>query len=547
MNPRTLSVFRFFSTLLLWAGCLLTATVGKAHGAVNSVPVEVRVDGSRPLQQIDGFGSSCVVGFEALERGYFDQVVPAGVAYRTTPGQREAILETAIRELGATHLRIWLWPPGIEPRNDNDDPRVMDWSAFRWKGASGEPQAKGEVENRANGIHEWGEFLTNALPLGLTHWILTPGDMPAWLHLRLNDPKDAERFEEYAEWAAAHLLYLKKNFGLEAPYWSLCNEPDNFGWKSAELWLPWVKATGARFRKEGLATKIMFPDFMDVHAAVPVTTAVLKDAEARGCIGALAYHHYRSSGDGPQPFLEVVSKPEAADAGKLFDKLTSGARAMAELGRKYNLPAWQTETAYYPRNVKSLSEWEIGRGRANEIYYELASGAAAVQGMCLFWPDGVDSRYDARSRHEGHHVLLNTDGAKLSRWEVSKDAGAVFAHYGRFVRPGDRRLHSECKDPMLRITAFASEKNHRYVAVAINNSKEAKTIRFQLSNLRWKPNYAGGLVTDATRTLAPQPIANVPDQELRYETQLPPLSLATFVWSETDPGRLSLPEGTPKQ
>jgi len=547
MTPRRLANFHFVVPLVFWAGGLLDVAVEKAHGATNSVAVEVRIDGSRQLQQIDGFGSSCVVGFEALERGAFDQVVPHEVSYRTTPEQRKAILETSIRELGATHLRLWLWPPGIEPRNDNDDPRVMNWEAFRWKGASGEPQAKNLVENRANGIHEWGEFLINALPLGLMHWILTPGDMPDWLHSRLNDSKDAERFEEYAEWAAAHLLYLKKNFGLEAPYWSLCNEPDVFGWKSAELWLPWVKATGARFRKEGLATKIMFPDFMDVHAAVPVTKAVLKDAEARAYIGALAYHHYRSSGDGPQPFLEVVSKPETADASQLFDKLTGGARAMAELGRKYNLPSWQTETAYYPRNVKDLTEWEIGRGRANEIYYELAAGASAVQGMCLFSPDAMDSRYGARTRSEGHHILLTTDGKQVVHWEVSKDTGAVFAHYARFVRPGDRRLHSECADPMLRITAFTSEKNQRYVAVAVNNAKEPKIIRFQLSNLLWKPSSAGGLVTDATRTLVPQQIASIPDKELSYETRVPSLSLATFVWAQTDPGRLNLPKSAPKR
>jgi len=403
-------------------------------------PVVIAIDAARPLQQIDGFGSSMVVGFEALERGAFDQVVPAGVAYRTTPGQRQAMLEMGIRELGATHLRLWLWPPGIEPQNDNDDPHLMYWSAFRWKGASGEPASKNMVENRANGIDEWGQFLKSALPLGLVNWIVTPGDVPAWLHRRLNDPKDANRFEEYAEWAAAHLLYLKKTYGLEAPYWSLCNEPDVFGWKSSEFWLPCVKATGARFRKEGLATKIMFPDFMDVHAAVPVTKAVLEDAEARGCIGALAYHHYRSSGDGPQPFLELADNPAQANGGPLFEKLTSGARAMAELGRKHGLPSWQTETAYYPRNVKGLAEWEIGRARANEIYYELISGAAAVQGMCLLSPDAVDQRYDARTRQEGHHILLTTDGARLTRWEVGKDAGAVFTHYGRFVRPGDRRI-----------------------------------------------------------------------------------------------------------
>lgn len=512
-----------------------------------AAPVAIRIDGARPLQQIDGFGASLVAGFEAFERGHFDDVVPAGVAYRMTTAQRQRILKTAIRELGATHLRLWLYPPGIEPRNDNDDPRVMDWKAFQWKGESGKPQAANMVENRGNGIHEWGEFLKSAASLGRVDWILTPGDFPAWLHRRLDDPQDADRFEECAEWAAAHLLYLKRTFGIEARYWSLCNEPDVFGWKSPAFYAAWVKATGARFRKEGLATKIMFPDFMDVYAAVPLTAEVLKDAEARRYIGALAYHHYRSSGDGPQPFLEAVSKPETADAGPLFEKLTGGARAMAELGRRYGLPSWQTETGYYPRNTKGLSEWEIGRGRANEIYYELTSGASAVQGMCLFWPDAVDVRYDTRTRSEGHHILLSTDGAKLTRWEVSKDAGAVFAHYGRFVRPGDRRLGAECDDTSLRLTAFVSAQSRRYVAVVVNNSKDEKSVRFSLDHPRWKPRYASGLVTDATRTLQPHPITAVAGASGRYETRLPALSLTTFVWSETAPPRLALPEGTPKR
>ena len=77
--------------------------------------------------------------------------------------------------------------------------------------------------------------------------------------------------------------------------------------------------------------------------------------------------------------------------------------------------------------------------------------------------------------------------------------------------------------------AFASEKNRRYVAVAINNSNEQRIIRFQLSDFLWKPGHAGGLVTDTTRTLESQLILAVPAAELRYEAQIPPLSVATFV------------------
>jgi hypothetical protein len=168
--------------------------------------VTVEIDPTVAYQRIDGFGASLVVGFEAFDRGHFDEAVPEGVSYKLTPRMREEILTTAVRELGASHSRLWLWPLGIETTNDNDDPQVMNWDAFTWKGQSGRPQSPNFLENRRNGIIEWGELLRKAVPLGLTNWIPTPGKLPDWLHSRINDPNDTARFDEYAEWAAAHLL-----------------------------------------------------------------------------------------------------------------------------------------------------------------------------------------------------------------------------------------------------------------------------------------------------------------------------------------------------
>ncbi|MGI8966257.1 MAG: hypothetical protein ACR2H1_09255 [Limisphaerales bacterium] len=165
--------------------------------------------------------------------------------------------------------------------------------------------------------------------------------------------------------------------------------------------------------------------------------------------------------------------------------------------------------------------------------------------MCLFWPDALDPRYDTRSRHEGHHILLSTDGAKLATWEVSKDAGAVFAHYGRFVRPGDHQIAMECGDSTLRASAFVSQKNRRYVAVIVNNSKDKKNVQFSFQHPQWKFRYVGGLVTDATRTLASQPIRRA--KKSVYQAELPSLSLTTFIWSETNPGPLQLPEKISKR
>ncbi len=499
----------------------------------------ITLDGAKELQTIDGFGASTFGGFELFERGGFDDAAPRGVTYHTTAEQRKELIAAAVRELGVTHARIWIWS-GVEPQNDNDDPDVIDWNAFTWEGRSGRPAGSDQLDSRMNGLKEWGEWLTQAIKLGLVNWIPTPGELPDWLLKRIKDKNDPRRFDEYAEWAAAQLLYLKKTFGLEAPYWSMFNEPDVRGWTSPDLWRPWLKATGERFRREGLKTKIMFPDFMNVHEAVKVTEAVLQDEQVRPFIGALAYHHYRSSGDGPQPFLKAVSSPQTADAGKLFERLTIGARQMAELGRKYNLPSWQTETAYYPKNIAGLSEWEIGRGRANEIYYELLSGASAVQGMLAIWIDAIDPRYNQSVRSEGHHIVMTTDGRNMSRWQITKDAGAVFAHYARFVRPGDRHIAAACDDPWLRVSAFVVPRLHGYVAVVINNASEPRNVRIRLNNARWQPAHAAGLLTDSTITLASHPITTTSDPAA-FTAILPALSLTTFVWSQEPLAPLTLP------
>ncbi len=509
--------------------------------------MRISIDLTRPMQRIDGFGSGAFGGFTLFDRGYADAEFAKGVTYITTAEQRDAMVTMAVRELGVTHLRMWLCPAGIEQTNDNDDPQVMAWDKFTWEGNTGKPLSDKPHLNRRYGLREWKDFLVPAVRLGARNWIVTPGWMPEWLKKRFDDPADPDRFEEYAEWAAAHLLFLKKEFGLEAPYWSMFNEPDVQGWKAVELWIPWVKATVARFRKEGLATKIMLPDFMNVYEAVPLTKALLDNDEIRPHVGAIAYHHYRSSFDDPQGFLQITSQPATADAGKLHHRLTAGARAMAELGRQYGIPSWQTETAYYPKPLKDkhLSPWDVALGRANEIYYELDSGASAVAGMLTIWIDAIDPRYDYTVRMTGHHIVMRTDGRKVTEWAVTKDGGAIFAHYGRFVRPGDQRVTATCEDRMLRATAFLARGGTQVVAVVINNSRTARPVTFQLGKLGFAPASMGGVMTDEQHTLVRHPLVPVyGDPYAEYRAELPPSCICTFVWSADPDLRFELPAGT---
>lgn len=521
-----------------WAvliACSLNWTCASAGDVATSKTVShLTIDSSRQHQRIDGFGSSLFGGFTLFERGHFDDAARK-VRYRTTAEQRKALLNLLFGELKCKHLRIWVAPAGIEMVNDNNNPNVMDPNAFNWEGQSKAPMGKTQGDNRQNGLREWNELLAAIKKAGGVTWIITPGRMPPWLLAGLRQPKgpDDNWFEEYAEWAAAHILYLKKTFAAEAPYWTFHNEADHLQQaRSAGFWKQWVKVTGRRFRREGLKTQLMIPDYMNVYNAVPLVTEVLKDKEVRQYVGALAYHHYRSSGDGPQPFLRVTSNADSVDAGPLFNKLTGGAKGMATLARQYKIPAWQTETGYYPRNVKGLTEWEIARGRANEIYYELMSGASAIEGMLGIWVDAIDPRYQQTVRHEGHHIVMKSVEDNVVGWEVTKDCGVIFAHYARFVKPGYRRIETKCSDPFLRCTALFSADDKRCAVVIVNNKAVRKMLQVDFQARSRAPSFCAAVFTDEQRTWRREHPAPSAVRTGRYTLTLHPLSVTTLVLAD---------------
>jgi O-glycosyl hydrolase len=547
-NPQKESMNKIVFFHLL--ACVTVAMSGGVSGwCAEAVPAEVRIDLdlNKPLQTIDGFGACSFAAFEHLERGNSDEVIPAGTTYKTTPQQRSEITNVAVRELGVSHARLWVFD-GVEEKNDNDNPRQMNAKGFNWAGHSGKPAATGSEPspwevmfmNRRNGMQVWGPFLKQAVPLGLKNWIATPSELPAWMRTQFEHAQDGVCFEEYAEWITAHLLYLKNTFGLEVPYLSLMNEVDHKPWISPELCKAWIKVVGRRLRQEGLKTRIAFPDFMDVQRAVPFVEEVLKDEDARQYLGALAYHHYRSSGDGPEGFLESLATPFTAENIPTH-QLTRGAYALAVMGKKYGLPSWQTETGYYGAHTKKFSGWEIAVGRANEIHLELIAGAAAVQAMDIFAVNAIDPRDGTSTQRSGFHIVMTTDGKNVSKWEVTKDTGAVFAHYGRFVRPGDVRVVADSSDALVRVTAFHCKSPRRCVAVLINNAKEPRTSICRWPNLPFPSSHAQALLTDATRTLAPLDVVRKKGPGESMAVLLPASSLVTVVWSEKDIDPIAIP------
>jgi hypothetical protein len=215
---------------------------------------------------------------------------------------------------------------------------------------------------------------------------------------------------------------------------------------------------------------------------------------------------------------------------------------MAELGRQYNLPAWETETAYYPKPLKekNLTPWEVARGRANEIHYELLSGASAVAGMLMIWVDAIDPRYNYTVRMAGNHIVMDTDGKNVTGWAVTRDCGAIFAHYGRFVQPGDHRIAADSDNPLVRVTGFSTQPG-RYVAVLVNNVAVPVHLLLHLDNVAGE-RFVGALLSDERHTLVDHPVQPVSAKTDQFECTLAPFSVCTVVWSPQRE-KLTLPRG----
>jgi hypothetical protein len=130
----------------------------------------------------------------------------------------------------------------------------------------------------------------------------------------------------------------------------------------------------------------------------------------------------------------------------------------------------------------------------------------------------------------------------MTDWAVSKTAGAVFAHYGRYVGPGDHRVASDCRDPMLRVTAFISEKNKRCVVVVVNNANQAKDVQMHVDHPPWNMKPIGGLMTDERRTFTKHTMTTTDYEGTLYGATIPAMGLCTFVWSHEPLPSLTLPD-----
>lgn len=322
-----------------------------------------------------------------------------------TQWQRDQVLDVAVNDLGLTRVRAG--PPGgnrsdrrnWEWCNDNPNPYDVNWDAFSTKAVDRYVTTwiapfKKRVEANGEKFNLW--ISPSFFDGGST------GSVPAWL---LHSPG------EYAEYATAYLLYLRKKHRIEADYYVICNEPGNNNAFHPPVVARMIRTLGPRLKAAGLKTRIQFPDGISAKSSWRYIQFVGKDVRVWSHIGVLSYHHY-----GPRdPFRSQ----------------------MRDLAIAKGIPNAQTE--------------HMGQ-KFPRLYDDLTLGGVSYWSI-YGWGGVLNIHHDRNSFSRGRDY-----------WPLRQ-----VTHY---VRPGAVRVEATSDDPSLRALAFVH--GDKTIVVLLNDAQSSK-------------------------------------------------------------------------
>lgn len=273
-------------------GLLLTPSVRP-----DRTPVELSVKRRSNLGPFDGFGGNYCFGTRTP------------VAEHTLATLTQAWVRTDMT------LRDW------EPVNDNRNPAVADWGAYRAR-----DQAGSELR------HEF--ELARRLALPGRRWIASVWNLPGWMYLEDVGPWTpgsivrAGLWPEMIESIVTYLLYQKRQYGVEPDLFSF-NEP------GAGIHVRFTQREHAQlihdldlaFREAGLRTRLLLGDVAKTSSLAYAEEAA--DAlDSHTAVGAVAFHTWNGG------------TPESFRAWREFADRVERPLLVTELGLEPS--AWQT-------------------------------------------------------------------------------------------------------------------------------------------------------------------------------------------------------------
>lgn len=404
-------------------------TVGRAN-----VSVTVQADGALPTNRtfsIDllASDSNSVVTVTA-DAGQQRQTIRGFGAFQFP--DRPQHVDTYTEVLGASAVRLGLIGNVLEPRNDNNDPNVLDRAALDYSAFDF-------------------DYLRTLKAQGVETFILSSWTPPAWMKDNLSldyafattatwegtdNRLSTYWYEEFAESIVAVVRVLKEEADIDLHAIGLQNEPafcEPYG--SAILdparFVKLIKTVGQRFASEGIATRLYMPEQVfsqDFYSMKQYIDALHADPVADALCQVIATHGYAA--DGIQP-----GQPDYSQWNALWTN-SAASPVPKEL--------WMTEA--YP----SSGDWSNALSLAGAIHGALTAGNVGL------W------------------TLWDIEGSLLASGNPTPNFGAA-RHYYANVRPGWRRISTSTTHADVLASAFRDSKS--MTLVVINKGEASLAVR----------------------------------------------------------------------
>lgn len=369
----------------------------------------VAVDRSTRYQTIDGFGA--FLGTGVWEAARQDLTLPF------------------VQDLGITVARFGIIDVDFEPRNDNDNPDVTDFSAFD----------------------------TSAIPLdwmrrlkaetAIDKFILTVWSPPAWMKKNRTQaavPTSGDNFveeryyEEYAEFLTAIVRVIKEHTDIDLYAISVQNEPQfNEPYASALLsadnMARVLQVVAVRFAAEGIQTKLFMPEALPAQGGIHEYIRQLDLLpEASQGTDIIAIHNYdadgiRVGGAGAQEWSSIAKWANAARPRQV----------------------WMTETSGH------ADTWSGAETLFGNIYNALVYGKASAWVWWTLAETSANAKFG-----------LVVDNQATSRYAVSR-------HFYRAAQPGAVRVATTSDADLLSV---AFDNPDGTIAVVLYNAGKSRLV-----------------------------------------------------------------------
>jgi O-glycosyl hydrolase len=456
--------------------------------------VSVQIDSAIEYQETAGFGATTLAGIIGTGNGVRDLL---------NSNLRIQALKAVYDDVGLNLGDLQL---SLEPRNDNEDPLIINEDGYRWESSNAMYELL-VLPSQSEG------FLDYSLGLKI--------DMRReleWMKdLRNNDYNLYLR--EVSEYVTAGVLHWRKISGRVPRLITLFNEPlsgnrELRGGSTQEV-VDIIKSVGERLRREGFTeTKFIVPAEETVNKTIDTSSAILADKTASSYVGVLAYHAYPYD----SAYSSVRRILKTTGNGQPDNDEIASRRRLHQLAAQHGLSVWMTEASEGPgRADYPFGSMENLTARANHIYDEFVyANASAYFAMYNFWDrESHDAHFNERGVDffsESSHIALVDQRA--SKVHIS-GIGFAVGQFARWITPGSVRIDTVSDNKLIKVIAFRCDRRNELVLVIINNSNAEVEINVTMKNMALGGTVRGEFSDAANRWKKLAPLAALDSGSIR--------------------------------